>query len=136
MGALKAQPTSAGSWPRPRKDRHAVWTCASLHLPGQEVQSFYPILEIPWGPEGLAASVLKDGWAQAGGGEVRERDCVKRRRQERKMKVGARLVRGSESPSRTDKRRRILKSLGQATEPGSPGGGGQAPRAVRGDSGG
>lgn len=49
------------------------------------------------------------------------------------MKVAARFVRGSESPSRTDKRRRILKSLGQATEPGPPGGG-QAPRAEPGET--
>lgn len=35
------------------------------------------------------------------------------------MKAGPRFVHSSESPSRTDKRRRILKSLGQATEPGS-----------------
>ena len=74
VGALKAQPTFTGSWPPPWKDRHAVWTYASLCLPGQIVQSFHPILEIAWVPEGLAASVLKDGWAQAGEGEVRERD--------------------------------------------------------------
>lgn len=48
------------------------------------------------------------------------------------MKVGARLVRGSESPSRTDKRRQILKSLGQATEPGSLGGWGAGPTCCQG----
>lgn len=73
-GGSESSAHLSGSWPRPRKDRDAVWTCASLRLPGQEVQSFYPILAIPWGPEGSVASVLKDGWAQAGGGEVRERD--------------------------------------------------------------
>lgn len=35
------------------------------------------------------------------------------------MKAGPRSMHTSESPSRADKRRRILKSLGQATEPGS-----------------
>lgn len=49
--------------------------------------------------------------------------------------MGLRFVRGSESPSGTDKRRRILKSLGQATELGSRGKG--RPHALSwGDSGG